>query len=239
MEELDFGPSEFRDARGRYLADFVAGASLSEADADELAAEVARHGPGLKAREIANHARMMTAKADAASTLDALMNDGSGRTLAQARAIVEALKIDPDKYRDPIEDSVRFLSDSEAIQAIQDRAKASADVLLDDGYQIGDDLVEEDSSSSSLARVEDFMNALPDRDHYSLTPEGKRLKSLGYQVPPSEKWRADRWEEATRRKLRARRYFGIEDICLGLDGCVLTPNKDPKKGGRPRKVKIA
>jgi GAF domain-containing protein len=237
MEELDFGPSEFRDARGRYLADFVAGASLSEADADELAAEVARHEPGLKAREIANHARRMTAKADAASTLDALMNDGSGRTLAQAREIVETLKVDPDKYKDALDRALNDF-DASSIQAVNDRPKAKTIVPLPDSYQIGDDLPEI-TLPSSLIKVEEFMSCLYDRNYFRNTAEGTRLDDLGLPVPPSEKWLADRWHSHISKEAKNRRYFGIEYICLNSGGFLLAPNKDPKKGGRPRKVKIA
>jgi hypothetical protein len=238
MEELDFGPAEFRDARGRYLADFVAGASLSEADADELAAEVARHEPGLKAREIANHARMMTAKADAASTLDALMNDGSGRTLAQAREIIEALKVDPDKYKDPLETAVSMMMGKDSIKAVQDMTPAEAHALVQDSYHLNDE-ADERNPQSSLGRHEEMANMFPDANYFRKTAEGVRLDRLGLPVPASEMWLADKWEAATREHIAKRAMFGIKDICINTGGYSFTPNKDPKKGGRPRKIKIA
>jgi hypothetical protein len=230
----------FHDARGHVIGPFIGGESLSAEEAESLSLSLAR-APRSR-REIANQTvqvdKVWKELVREKATLSALMSDGSGRDLETAKAILEILAEDPDYYRDPLESVTTWMRDGDAINAVESLGDADSAEPIDEFYSVWstEDENEETHSRSTLARAEEMLNMLADPNFFRYTPEGKRLKAEGQPVPVSEKWLSARWEESARRKAKARRYFGIEEICLNAAGELLAPNKDPRKGGRPRKV---
>jgi hypothetical protein len=164
------------------------------------------------------------------------MNDGSGRTLAQAREIVEALKVDPDKYRDPLDIAVNLMFGDGSVKAVQDMDPREAEALVQDSYYLFDD-ADGRPLQSTLGRHEEMADMFPNAYYFRYTAEGARLKKARQPVPPSEKWRADLWHSHTRKEANERALFGIKDVVRDEAGRIPAANKDPKKGGRPRKVK--
>jgi hypothetical protein len=63
---------------------------------------------------------------------------------------------------------------------------------------------------------------------------------MGLPIPSKENWNQSRWEEKTRRIIKERTYHDIHNLIFTDNGKdYYTPNKDPKKGGRPRKNRAA